>query len=71
TSGFTDQHQGKLYEVAKTLDRRGCMVMLSNTSTPLVRRLYRGWDIKEANRGKTRRRGVRGKPVELVIRNYA
>ncbi len=70
TAGFTDHHQGKLFEIVRMLDRRGCLVMLSNTSTPLVRRMYRGWDVKEANRRKPAR-GRRGKPVELVIRNYA
>ena len=67
---FNESQQGKLHEIFRLLDRRGCLVMLSNSATREVRHLYRSWDMKEiaAHRGAAKRRG---RHVELVIRNYA
>ena len=64
--------QMRLAKVFRELDRRGCLVMLSNSDTPFIRQLYAGYDIRRIytrysiNRWETRRRL---KP-ELVIRNY-
>jgi len=58
--------------VFRELDRRGCLVMLSNSDTEFIRSLYRGYDVrvvyaKRVVNCKAKRRG----PVsELVIRNY-
>jgi DNA adenine methylase len=69
---FNEAHQGRLREVFTMLDRRGCQVMLSNSDTPLVRELYKGYDIREiqAPRAINRNGLRRGNVTELVVRNY-
>ena len=70
---FSTEHQGRLSEVFRILDRRGCLLMLSNSNTALIRDLYRGYDQKEvqAARAINRDGRRRGKVTELVVRNYA
>lgn len=70
---FNESHQGRLYEIFRLLDRRGCLVMLSTTSTNISRQLYSGFDIRELQGHRAGRRGGgrRGRPAELVVRNYA
>ena len=70
---FDDTMQGKLFEIFRVLDRRGCLVMLSNASTPLTRQLYHAFDLREVQvpRGGSRKRSRRSRRTELVIRNYA
>jgi len=69
---FGPEDQERLAGVFRELDRRGCLVMLSNSDTEFIRSLYRGYDVrtvraKRAINSKAERRG----PVsELVIRNY-
>ena len=68
---FSDSQHGKLFEIFRVLDRRGCMVMLSTASTPLIRQLYsRRYDVRSVQypRNASRRTGRR--QSELVIRNY-
>jgi DNA adenine methylase len=68
---FSESQHGRLFEIFRVLDRRGCMVMLSTASTPLIRQLYaRRYDVRsvQAPRQTTRRSGRR--QSELVIRNY-
>lgn len=69
---FDESHQGRLFEIFRILDRRGCLVMLSNSATPLVRDLYKMYDLKEiqAPRSVTSRTSRRSKVSELVIRNF-
>jgi len=69
---FDDSMQGKLFDIFRVLDRRGCLVMLSNASTPLTRQLYNQYDLREVQvpRASTRKRGRRARRLELVIRNY-
>ncbi len=71
--GFTEDDQRRLAELFRELDRRGCLLMLSNSDTPLIRELYAGYDIQVvyARRAINCRADGRGPISELVIRNYA
>lgn len=64
--------QRRLVEVCRELDRRGCRFMVSNSSVPLIRRLYRGFQISaiESRRRINSKATRRGPVAELVIRNY-
>jgi DNA adenine methylase len=71
-SGFGEDQQERLAESFRRLDALGCYVMLSNSATPVVRRLYRGYRIRtvRARRVINSRSNGRGKISELVIVNY-
>src|SRR5262249_17814815 len=80
TSGFTsytkedfgDGEQRDLAELFRTLDSRGCRVMLSNSSTPLVRSLYQEFrqETLRARRAINSVSSGRGQIDELLILNY-
>jgi len=67
--GVPNQHD--LAEEVRELDKRGCLVLISNADTKLIRQLYRGFRIHtlDATRFvscKANKNSVK----ELVIRNY-
>ncbi len=69
---FNEFDHRLLADVYRQLDRRGCMVMLSNSSAPFVMNLYEGFKrlrVKAARliNSKSDRRG---KIIDLVILNY-
>ncbi|HLK35297.1 MAG TPA: DNA adenine methylase [Polyangiaceae bacterium] len=70
--GFDWAQQRRLAAVFAELSDRGVLVMLSNSDTPRVRRLYAGFRIdrvsapRSINSNATRR----GKVGEVVVRNY-
>lgn len=70
--GFTLDDQKRLADVYTKLHERGCMLMLSNSNTPIVRELYRGFHFTEvsAPRSVNSDTSNRGPVSELVIRNY-
>ncbi len=70
---FNEKEQIRLAEVFRELDRMGCLLMLSNSDTELVRELYKGYDIRTvwARRNINCRPDSRGPIAELVIRNYS
>lgn len=70
--GFTSQDQQRLALMFKKLDRRGCRLLLSNSNTPLIRKLYREYKVKEihANRAINSKGSKRTGHTELLIRNY-
>jgi DNA adenine methylase len=70
--GFGPDKQRELARVYAELDRRGILVMLSNSDTPLVRELYGGLRIVEvrAVRAINSKGTRRGAVTELVILNY-
>ncbi len=70
--GFSLKDQEELAEVFRELDRRGCYVMLSNSDTEFVRKLYRGYIIERvsANRFINCVAKKRKNHTELIIRNY-
>ena len=72
SGGFSEEDQVKLAEVFRDLDRRGCYVMLSNSDTPLIRDLYKGFLIESvsANRPINCVGSGRSNHRELIIRNY-
>lgn len=69
---FGEEEQTRLANVYKELTDRGCMAMLSNSDTPLIRELYKDFDIKEiqASRAINSNPNGRGKITELLIINY-
>lgn len=52
-AGFDLQMQQRLAEVFTELAHRGCHVYLSNSDTPVVRELYRGWHIETVRAGRS------------------
>lgn len=71
-SGFGDEHHRKLAEFCRQIDQKGGWFMLSNSDTPFVRELYKGYTIEqvEASRNVSCKAHQRGKENELIIRNY-
>ncbi|MCL6449450.1 MAG: DNA adenine methylase [Armatimonadetes bacterium] len=71
-SAFGEEDQRRLAEVFRQLDAKGCLVMLSNSDTPFIRKLYEGYDVQAvyARRAINCRAEGRGPITELVIRNY-
>ncbi len=69
---FGEDDQRRLAEVFRKLDLIGCLVMLSNSDTPFIRGLYKGYDVQVvyARRAINCRADKRGPVPELVIRNY-
>lgn len=69
---FGEGEQKRLALVFWELTRRGCLAMLSNSDTPLIRELYRGLRIEtvRARRAINSRPDRRGSITELVILNY-
>lgn len=80
TSDFTRYTKEKFYEndhvrlkeMIDELTDRGCKVMLSNSDTPLVRKLYSNYSIHTVYAGRTLNSDPdkRGKVAELLITNY-
>ena len=69
---FRERHQRRLAELYRKLDTRGCLLMLTNSATPLIRRLYDGFRIETtlAARAISCKGKGRGKVEELVVINY-
>ncbi|MDA7941554.1 MAG: Dam family site-specific DNA-(adenine-N6)-methyltransferase [Nitrosopumilus sp.] len=63
---------GRLAEACRELDGRGCLVMLSNSDSREVSRLFPGWRIRRvrARRAINSDSGGRSGHRELLIRNY-
>lgn len=71
--GFSLADQGRLADVFRKLDQRGCLLALSNSDTPEVRQLYAGFHISQifAPRAISAKVSTRGEVTELLIRNVA
>ena len=71
-SGFGDEKHRQLALFAKEIDNKGGYFMLSNSDTPFVRELYKGYniDVIKASRTVSCKAHQRGKENELIIRNY-
>jgi DNA adenine methylase len=69
THGFDMKSQEQLCEVAAKLKRRGVHVLLSNSASPIVRKLYADFDMEEvdATRMVNSRGTGRGKIAELLV----
>lgn len=71
-NGFLEEQQVKLRDTFKALDKKGCFVMLSNSYTPFIKELYKGYRLEtvNANRAINCKANGRGKIKEYVILNY-
>jgi len=69
---FGEREQKALKAVFKALAERDCHVMLSNSDTPLIRKLYKGFRIESVlvSRAINCKGDKRGKISEVIIRNY-
>lgn len=72
-SGFGDKEHAELAEFCKLIDKKGGYFMLSNSDTPFVRKLYKGYTIENvaASRSVSCKGDQRGRENELLIRNYS
>ena len=70
--GFSYEEQVRLRDVFRKLDKKGAYVMLSNSSSPLVEELYKGFNIHkvEATRTNGAKASSRGKISEIIVTNY-
>ena len=70
--GFGEQDQRDLAETFRKLDKRGCKVMLSNSSTPMLRKLYQEFECVNlrAKRSINCKGSGRGAIDELLVKNY-
>jgi DNA adenine methylase len=69
---FLEEEQKKLAEVFRQLNKRGAKVMLSNSDTKFIKKLYKGFrrETVKANRFISCKGDKRGAITELVILNY-
>jgi DNA adenine methylase len=70
--GFVQDDQRKLAEVYRELSKKGCMVMMSNSTAKLIYELYSEFFINKitVSRGINATKSARGKIEELIITNY-
>jgi DNA adenine methylase len=70
--GFGELEQRELAETYATLAERGVYVLLSNSSTKLIRHLYKDFNIDTvyATRAVNTRADRRGKVSEVLVRNF-
>lgn len=71
-SSFGEDQQTELANHCRYLDKLGSKFMLSNSDTPLVRELYKGFNIERviSRRSISCKASQREKVYELVVRNY-
>ena len=70
SGNFNEQAQVRLRDVFRELDKRGVVVVLSSSETPLIRELYQGYEFTVVRAGRVvgARASSRGSVDELVIR---
>jgi len=71
-SGFKSKEHEKLADFCNNINDRHGFFMLSNSDTPFVRKLYKGYSIEtiSASRFISCKANERNKQNELIIRNY-
>ncbi len=69
---FLEQEQKKLADVFRKLDKKGCLLMLSNSDTDFIKELYSDFNIKivKAKRSINCDGSKRGLINEVVVTNY-
>jgi DNA adenine methylase len=68
---FYEEDQVNLSKTASQVAERGCLVMISNADTPLIRHLYKHWNINKLNVTRwITCKAQKHKVDELVITNY-
>ena len=70
--GFDRNDQQRLRDTFGELDNRRCNLMLSNSDTPFIRKLYADFNIDTVQAGRSINSNgkKRGAVTELVVRNY-
>lgn len=70
--GFSELAHRRLAALVRDLDRRGCLVMVSNSNLPLVHKLYLGYRIDIVHLRRTVNANAAGRAGwdELLIRNF-
>lgn len=70
--GFSDTRHIQLANYCDLIHKTGAYFMLSNSDTPLIRNIFRQYEIEvvEARRSISCKSTQRGKEHELLIRNY-
>lgn len=73
-TGFHDNDQKELASIFKLLDKKGCNLLLSNSDSQLIRKLYREYNdymvSVDVNRAINSKGNKRSGHKELLIRNY-
>ena len=69
---FGKQQQTELADVFRELDQRGCLLMLSNSSSSLVRDLYSEYNITQVKARRSINKNGDGRAAidEVLVRNY-
>ena len=69
---FLEKEQETLARVFKQLDKKGCLVMLSNSNTKFIKKLYKKYNISFVNARRMINSDAkkRGAIKEIVITNY-
>jgi len=69
---FGKAEQERLAEVCRQLDAKGVKFLLSNSATPFIRALYKGFRVRtvQANRMVNRDATKRGKVDEVLVANF-
>ena len=69
TGSFSGEHQRELAATARLLVARGCRVMLSNSDTPFIRSLYKGFHIDrvKCSRAINSNASKRGDVDEVIV----
>lgn len=72
SDAFSEKDQKELYNYFKKLDKKGCRIMLSNSYSPLIKELYRHYNLNVvmASRAINCKGEGRGKIKELLITDY-
>ncbi len=70
--GFGEDEQIRLRDTFAMLSKRGTKCLLSNSDTPFIRKLYKGFAIKrvQASRAISANAGGRGPVDEVLIKNW-
>lgn len=71
-TSFNEKEQIELKKECDKLDNKGIKFMLSNSDHPLIRELYKNFDIRivKAKRSINSKGNSRGKINEILVKNY-
>ncbi len=71
-AAFSGEDQRRLADVYRELDKKGCRLMLSNSDSPFIRKLYGGFRLERvlARRAINSNGNGRGEINELLVLNY-
>jgi DNA adenine methylase len=71
SASFSENDQRRLSEVYRRLDKKGCLLMLSNSNSDFILELYDGYRIEQVSAKRMTCNGKkRGATPEAVVLNY-